>query len=180
METYNLIIWARDLEKYWVHFELGLKGIQDKNSALHCNDAYFWWTNFYYFLKVMSVADFQTDLNDISCKKYRKISQSKIMQHCSYLGCPLIHFWEKIIVSGLSYDPVTKIMNCRPSLKIKRGLWRNFEHLKIHFSKNMSGIMTCTKHRTCHETSYYGGPKGEGISNLLLNPSKTQALCWKG
>ena len=92
METYNLIIWARDLEKYWVHFELGLKGIQDKNSALHCNDAYFWWTNFYYFLKVMSVADFQTDLNDISCKKYRKISQSKIMQHCSYLGCPLVSF----------------------------------------------------------------------------------------
>ena len=46
----------------------------------------FWLTNF----SLLFAADLQANPTDISCKKYWKTSQSKIMQHCSYLGCPLV------------------------------------------------------------------------------------------
>ena len=61
--------------------EKQLKGIQDTNSV-----AYFWLIIF----SLLFAADFQAYPTDISCKKYWKMSLSKIMQHCSYLGCPLI------------------------------------------------------------------------------------------
>ena len=48
----------------------------------------FWLTNF----SLIFVADFQVNPTDISCKKYWKNSQSKNIQHCSYLQCPLVIF----------------------------------------------------------------------------------------
>ena len=42
---------------------------------------------FYGSLKIRGT-NVQVNPTDISCKKQRKNSQSKIMLHCSYLKCP--------------------------------------------------------------------------------------------
>ena len=62
---------------FWITYKRASK----IKSVLHN----FWLTIFW----LLFAADFQDKPTDISCKKFWKISQSKIMQHCSYLWCPL-------------------------------------------------------------------------------------------
>ena len=62
------------------------------------------WTNF----SLLFVANFQA--TDISCKKYSEISQSKIMQHYSYLGWPL-NLDLKIILESKCFTTSSSLIN---------------------------------------------------------------------